>query len=272
MFRWYEFTAQNGYALYSTPTLDQVAEKPSALRMWVYGDGSGHELALRMYDSTDERFVTTVGPIDWTGWKELVVSDVEAWQHYLGDDDGMFDPPAETAALQLTYKAGGPLAGAIYVDDIRVSFGGGATQTTDFEIPLRALRLSMLGEQGTTVVTGEGLGPDLQLPVPLMLGPAVTSVVVNAVDTAFVRDGNYVILNLEPNVGPDGGVLDDGGTTDGGGQVQDGGGGAADSEGGDGGCGCSSAGAGLRGWASLAAVAAVVAAMTRRCRTRGGRA
>ena len=165
----YDFSAASGYVLYSTPAPESAGEAPAGLRLAVWGDGSGHRLQVRLYDATDERFVGDVGAVDWSGWRTVEVADLPSWSHYLGNDDGVFDLPIARAAVQLTHAAGGPAAGALYVDDVAVLYAAGPVLLEDFEVPARALRLTMLGAAGTTVVVGEGLGPDLREPVPFVM-------------------------------------------------------------------------------------------------------
>lgn len=157
------------YLLFTT-TLPQSHRKPEGLRVMIHGDGSRHRLSLRLSDASDERFVATVGPIDWTGWKAVEVSAPETWTRFLGNNDGKFDTPAVSMAVQIDYSAGGPASGAVYIDDLTVLYGPEDTPLTiDFELPHRSLRVSMLGAADTTVVTGNGLGPNLRQPVPYVL-------------------------------------------------------------------------------------------------------
>jgi len=178
----YDFSAASGYILFSTPALSGLPrEAPAQLSVMIYGDGSGHRLALRLYDSTDERFVYTVGPVNWTGWRQITASEPQSWSHYLGNNDGVFDPPVKTVSVELSYTAGGPLRGTLYVDEIALEYAGkGWLQVTGFERPLRNLRLWMLAEPGTTVVLGEGLGPNLLVPVPFVMARR------QSVETRFV--------------------------------------------------------------------------------------
>ncbi len=166
-----DFSAAEGYALFSTPVLSgQPQEKPAGLRVMVYGDGSGHRLALRLNDSAGERFVYTVGAVDWTGWREIEAASPEEWTHYLGNNDGVFDPPVRTVSIELTYVSGGPRQTTLYVDDIAIGYPEqGWVAVADFERQLRSLRLRMLGAPATTVVTGDGLGPNLNQPVPFVM-------------------------------------------------------------------------------------------------------
>jgi len=160
-----------GYLLYSTPVLtNQPETAPIGLKMMIHGDGSGHRLAVRFNDATDERFVATIGPVTWTGWKQIEVTDVAKWQHYLGNNDGIVDAPIRTVSLEWTFVQGGAASGAIYVDDITVLYPEEhEALAMNFELPSRQLRVWMLGDAATTVVNGKGLGPDLLKPVPYVM-------------------------------------------------------------------------------------------------------
>ena len=157
--------------LCSTPVLTGAPKAvPVSLSAWVMGDGSGNKLSLRINDASDERWVVVVGPVNWTGWRRVEVSGLEKWTHYLGDDNGVFDAPARTIHVDLGSVGGVPPSGVLYIDDITLTFADGSTYlAADFEVPYRSLRVTMLPEAGTTVVTGEGLGPDLTKPVPYVL-------------------------------------------------------------------------------------------------------
>jgi hypothetical protein len=167
----YDFSAAQGYILFQTPVLTGLpGATPATVSVWVYGDGSGHRLALRLYDATDERFVYAVGPVAWTGWRLLTASDPTRWSHYLGNNDGIFDGPVRSVAVELTSVAGARVEGALYLDDISLTYPStGPVRVTDFERPLRGLRLWMLGAPSTTVVLGQGLGPNLLQPVPFAM-------------------------------------------------------------------------------------------------------
>lgn len=159
-----------GYVMFTTPALTAMpAAKPEGLAVWIYGDGSGNRLALRLYDSTDERFVATIGAVNWKGWKRLEVRDPESWTHYLGDNDGVFDAPVRSVAVEVTAVEGAAGEGALFVDDIGIGFADGLKLVEDFEFRTRSLRVWMLGEPGTMVVGGEGLGPDLRVNVPYVM-------------------------------------------------------------------------------------------------------
>jgi len=166
----YDFGAAEGYILYSTEKPPAVDEVPGELRMSVFGDGSGHQLRLRIMDATGERFVTTIGLIDWNGWREVSATGIEGWSHYLGNDDGVVDTPVSAVVVALHSQAGGTTAGDLFVDDIVLAYpGAGETVVEDFERPYLALTWQMLPAAGTTLVVGQGLGPDLTVPVPFAM-------------------------------------------------------------------------------------------------------
>ncbi len=165
----YDFSAVSGYVLYSTPAPEAVEEAPLGLSLAIYGDNSGNRLRLRLYDSTDERYVTEQMTLDWNGWQTFTFNDVVSWTHFLGDDNGIFDPPVSRIGIELSYEDGAAASGIVYVDDIRLLYADGEQLVEDFETPVRQLDLWMLSEAGTTVVTGNGLGPDLTEPVPFVM-------------------------------------------------------------------------------------------------------
>lgn len=165
----YEFNGA-GYLLYSAPiTIEQPERTPEGLRVEVYGDGSGHSLTLRFNDATDERFVKTIGPVNWTGWKTIEVKDPASWTHYLGNEDGVLDLPLRTVSFEWQQSATGPRMGSLFVDRITLLYGEEERLATKFEVLARSLRVSMLAAPATTIVTGNGLGPNLLVPVPYVM-------------------------------------------------------------------------------------------------------
>ncbi|MBL8230105.1 MAG: heparinase II/III family protein [Bryobacterales bacterium] len=165
----YEFSGA-GYLLLTTPLLTGVPqEKPAALRMQVYGDGSGHRLTLRLHDSTDERFVATVGAVNWTGWKEVEVRNPESWSHFGGNNDGVFDGAVRNVTVVIDRVANGPVTGEWFIDDVTLDFEGEPLLVADFEGHVRHMRLWMLDSDGATVITGNGLGYELTKPMPYVM-------------------------------------------------------------------------------------------------------
>jgi hypothetical protein len=159
-----------GYILMTTPVLQNVpVGTPSALRVQVYGDGSGHRLTLRLLDATDEAFVVNTGAVNWTGWRQVEVRDPEKWSHFGGNNDGVFDGQVSKITIAIDQTAGGPPTGRWYFDDLTLVYGDETHLAAGFEDAFRSLKVHMLAAEGTTVITGQGLGPDLRVPVPYVL-------------------------------------------------------------------------------------------------------
>lgn len=198
----YDFSAATGSVVYQTEPLEPIAEVPGELRLALYGDGAGHDLTLRVYDSTYERFVYDYGRIDWTGWRAITAADVISWRHYRGDDDGIFDLPAKYVAIQVDSEQGGAPAGVLYVDDIILAYPTAGEQVVEnFDLDRLGLRMWMLGAPGTTAVVGEGLGPDVAEPVPFAMArrQAYTTTFATLLEpftrTAVITTFNALITN-----------------------------------------------------------------------------
>lgn len=169
-----------GYLLMTTPNLRDVPDGiPAALRAQVYGDASNHRLTLRLIDATGENFVVNTGNVNWTGWRQVEVSNPQKWSHFGGNNDGVFDAPVRNIVIAIDQTAGGPASGRWYFDDLTLVYDGQPFLAAGFEDAFRSLKVSMLAAADTTVVTGQGLGPDLRVPVPYVLARR------NAVDTRF---------------------------------------------------------------------------------------
>ncbi len=164
----YDFGA-SGYALFSTEPAPGLTEVPEALALWLYGDSSGHELSVRVMAATGERLVRSLGTIRWSGWRRLRADGITSWSHYLGNDDGILDTPVGSVVVQLRANTSSS-AGELFVDDIELEYAqAGVSVVADFERPLQATTWHVLGEVGTTLVLGLGLGPDLRVPVPFAM-------------------------------------------------------------------------------------------------------
>jgi MYXO-CTERM domain-containing protein len=160
-------SASNAYSLFSLdPPEDLPEETVEGLYFWLYGDGSGVNLAARVWDDTDERFVADIGPVDWVGWREFLVSDPETWSHYQGNDDGVFDLPLSKISFQV--GNGGTGTSTLLLDGISLELASGTVPYENFEQEGSGLDLVVLGETGTTLYTANGLGPSLE-DVPMVL-------------------------------------------------------------------------------------------------------
>jgi len=161
-----------GYLLYSTPQIapGPVPEHPRAVKVAIYGDGSRHRVLLRVNDASDERFVTPLAVVDWTGWREFEAGDPARWpQHYLGNADGHVDLPLRTVSIELQQDPQGPRQGELFVDHVQLVHDGSDLVVADFESAVRSLRVWMLGGEATVVAAGNGLGENLTIPVPFAL-------------------------------------------------------------------------------------------------------
>jgi hypothetical protein len=158
----YDFSAATGYVIFSVdaPASAPADAAPTGLSVEIYGDGSGNGLSLRLYDSTDERFVFDAGLLDFTGWRSIDAADPAGWSHYLGNDDGIFDPPVNSIGVELSQEAGGSSVSDIFIDDIELRYGDTVLPVKDFEVITRYVNLVVppeTGEGGLSIVTG--LGP-----------------------------------------------------------------------------------------------------------------
>ena len=124
----YAFPAvPNNYLVYRQTT--PIAGQPSALKIMVYGDGSGNYLNAWVQDANNQLWQFTFGQIYHTGWQQMVaVLDVSCgWPNQaVGGTPTTAAPvyPLRFYALVLDgYREDTPLQGAIYVDDL---FAGNA--------------------------------------------------------------------------------------------------------------------------------------------------
>lgn len=122
----YQFPAvAKNYVVFTRVSPASIAGQPAALKLWVYGDGSGHFLNAWVRDSQAEVRQFTFGRIMHSGqWQEMTAAlDTAAdWPqgHISGPDNGRLDFPIALASLVLdgVPDGGGPFSGAIYIDDL----------------------------------------------------------------------------------------------------------------------------------------------------------
>lgn len=151
-----------GYILYGySQLLPQPEARPDSVIFWIYGDSSGHRVAFRLNDASDERFVTPAVTVDWTGWRKFEVAAPETWSHYLGNNDGKVDLPVRSISVEFTNVGGNaPKSGAIFLDEVLFVYADYfEVPAAQFDPPQRKMRLWMLGGEETTVVAGRGLAP-----------------------------------------------------------------------------------------------------------------
>jgi hypothetical protein len=130
----YDFSAAQGNVVYQSEVIEEVYEVPANLQLAVRGNLSGHTLAVRVHDATDEKFKLTIGPVDWNGWTTIRAEDITSWVTSGGDGDGVFDLPPRRFAVQVISDSGGTPVGALFVDDVVLEYPiVGAALVKDFE-------------------------------------------------------------------------------------------------------------------------------------------
>ncbi|MDY0001169.1 MAG: heparinase II/III family protein [Polyangia bacterium] len=168
----YDFSAAgpDAYITFRTRSMAEHREEaPTSIGLWIHGDGSGHSFRVRILDSTGESHVSEGGSLDFVGWQERSY-EVSGFSHWGGNDDGVIDLPLGSLVLQLDREAGGPAVGNLNVDDWLLTFPGQGPITVEtYERMTARARLWIAGQPGTTYVTGEGVGPDLSVPVPFVM-------------------------------------------------------------------------------------------------------
>ncbi len=102
-------------------TVPLPIEKVEKVCLWLYGDGSGRKLMLRVRDSSLEHHYYAAGTIDWVGWGELVGDFTHPSDIAGGDENKRIDGPTVSVVLQIGHAAGQPVHSVYYVDDLGVS-------------------------------------------------------------------------------------------------------------------------------------------------------
>lgn len=120
----YDFPAgaANNYVVFLR-TIPLTGE-PTALELWVNGDGSQHFLNAWVEDARKQRWQFTFGRINHTGWQKMTAPlDLTAgWPNQAVGGVSTAEPvfPLSLYALVLdAYTDSQPFAGAIYLDDLK---------------------------------------------------------------------------------------------------------------------------------------------------------
>jgi hypothetical protein len=99
--------------------LKKIPGRPTALGLWVYGDGGGERPRLRFVDSTGQTFQPAGEPIDWKGWRYVTFpmqADKIGNSHWGGADDGYIHYPIHWDTIFLLDRdAKQPAAGTVYI-------------------------------------------------------------------------------------------------------------------------------------------------------------
>lgn len=99
------------------PSKGAIEGKPSALGMWIHGDGQGNVPRLRFVDSTRQTWQPDGDPIVWSGWRWVTFPlDGTRSGRWGGADDGVIHYPIRWDAVFLLDSAGGRATqGAIHI-------------------------------------------------------------------------------------------------------------------------------------------------------------
>ncbi|HTL30931.1 MAG TPA: cellulase family glycosylhydrolase [Tepidisphaeraceae bacterium] len=100
-----------------TPELGKIDGKPSALGLWVHGDGTGNIARARLLDSTKQTFQPDGPPINWKDWKYIVFPlDGTHAGRWGGPADGVMHYPISLDTIFLIDSATrGKTSGTIFL-------------------------------------------------------------------------------------------------------------------------------------------------------------
>ncbi len=103
--------------------LHDIAGRPNALKVWVYGDNSGHYLNACIIDAEGQAWAAPFGRVQHSGWQQLTARiDTDPgwpWGHVYGPDNGQVDYPIQFSSFVLDDAANDDVGtGAIYLDDL----------------------------------------------------------------------------------------------------------------------------------------------------------
>lgn len=115
----------NNYVVFLKKPPAPIPGQPSALTLWVYGDGSGHFLNAWIQDAQNEVRQFTFGQVLHANeWQAMTLRlDTSAgWPqaHISGPDNGQLDYPLRLFALVLDAQGAPATSGVIYLDDLMV--------------------------------------------------------------------------------------------------------------------------------------------------------
>ncbi len=111
----YRLGQGRGYFEVRPPEGPTIPSQATSIGMWVYGDGSGHALRARIVDATGQFFQHHLGPIDFKGWKHLIVPlDNSARDRWGGANDGVVHFPVRLHSPLLIQPANGG-SGTVYL-------------------------------------------------------------------------------------------------------------------------------------------------------------
>lgn len=96
-------------------TSDILISEGMQLGLRIYGDGSGHELFLVLYDKSQEAHYLPIGPVSWKGWKTVHASLLDllkgpptkydiSCNHWGGDRNQKLDMPITKISIGINDK------------------------------------------------------------------------------------------------------------------------------------------------------------------------
>jgi hypothetical protein len=86
---------------------ERIEGRPTAFGLWVYGDGTGNLLRLRLADRTGQTFQVRGETLRWKGWRYVLFPlDSATLDHWGGANDGLPHYPLRWNTLLLIDSAG----------------------------------------------------------------------------------------------------------------------------------------------------------------------
>ncbi|NJN54071.1 MAG: hypothetical protein HC804_04530 [Anaerolineae bacterium] len=152
----YDFaTANNDYVVFMQN--NAISGNPTALQLWVYGDGSGHFLNAWIQDSGGQTWQVPFGRVTHNGWRQMTgyidTNQSWPWTVISGGNDENVDYPISFRAFVLDDKDNAYTGqGTLYLDDLTGTTlsPGGPTPTPSSATPTPG---------GTAVPTTESSNP-----------------------------------------------------------------------------------------------------------------
>jgi hypothetical protein len=92
------------------------------VKFWLYGDGSGRKLTVRVRDQNNEHHYCPAGTINWKGWGEVTADFTKGLVTISGGDGNKrIDGPKVSLVIQIAHDQGQPTHSVYFVDDLAVS-------------------------------------------------------------------------------------------------------------------------------------------------------
>jgi hypothetical protein len=107
------------------PAAPAILGEPKALGLWIHGDGSGVLPYLSFLDSSGQSFEEGGGPINWKGWRYvLIFMDTPQASHSGGANDGVIHYPIRwDSLLTLRNATQNEMSGIIYFTGPTLIYG-----------------------------------------------------------------------------------------------------------------------------------------------------